>query len=119
MNSIRNQYKVNFSTLESFDKIKIVNSKNNWLSQSINDHYTVMEVNRLLAGISDIISSNEVNGKQFFTPSLQLAVIDVNQTRIYEDMEAYDENNEIEPSFVLPTQHFLEIVNSWKTYIEQ
>ncbi len=87
------------------------------MSQFIGDHYTFSDATRLLSGISRIVEENDSNNYDFYTQSEQLAVINNHETKIYHDLQAYEENNQIIPDFTLPTPHFKTIVEAWKNFL--
>ena len=97
--------------------MKVITSKNKWLSQFVADHDSQIEINRILNAVNRIIDNNDNSAKWYPTKSLQIAVVTSAMTKIYEDMESYEDNNSIEPSFTLPTADFKVILETWRAYL--
>jgi len=116
MNEILNQYKVSFSNPAGFGK-KLIDSVNVVMNQFIGDHYTFSDANDLLNIIDGIISSNSSEFDEVYTQSEQIALINSTVTKIYADMDAYLDDNNIAPDFTLPTAHFKIIVEAWRDYL--
>lgn len=64
---ILNQYHVIFSTSKDFALSNRIETVNSWLSQFIGNHYTLIEANRLLNGVNEILVSNDSNSYDFDT----------------------------------------------------
>jgi len=118
MNNILNKYSVKFSTSKDFALSNRVETINPWLTQFIGDHYTLIEANRLLTGVRKILISNDSGNYCFDTQSLQVASVTKSLTKIYEDVDKYEENPNMIADFSLPTQDFKVIVEAWKNYLE-
>ncbi|WP_419700955.1 hypothetical protein [Mucilaginibacter sp. NFX135] len=118
MNAILNQYKVQFFTLVGFALGNNITSINDLLSQIIGDHYTIYDANSLLNGIDQVLN-NTIPIIEFDTPSLQVAVVNSNITKLYEDFYSYENDNTIVPYYSLPTQDFQIIVQAWRNYLVQ
>ncbi len=116
MNEILNQYKVSFSKPTGFGK-KLIFSVNVVMNQFIGDHYTLNDANDLLNFVNEIISSNSSVFVDSYTQSEQIALINSTVTKIYADMDAYLDDNNITPNFTLPTAHFKVIVEAWRDYL--
>lgn len=114
---ILNQYKVKFSTPLNYAKRNRIDTINDWLSLFIEDHNSVYEANRLLSGVNDIINSNDLIGVDFDTPSMYVAHISSSITKIYQDLDDYLLNNDITPSYSIPTLDFRFVVEEWKNYL--
>lgn len=113
--SVLNDYQVRFSHHPRVGKT--LSTNNEWLSAYISDHYTIDEVNRLLDGINKVLRAQiPLAGGE--TQSLYLANITASETKIYEDSETWQQNNNISPDCTLPTPHFKIIVEAWKNYLE-
>ena len=118
MIEILNQYEVSFSNPASFGK-KLIASVNPVMNQFIGDHYRLNEANSLLNFVNDIISSNSSVFVDSYTQSEQIALINSTVTKIYADMDAYLDDNNITPDFTLPTPDFKVIVQAWRDYLQQ
>lgn len=114
---ILKQYKVSFSNPVS-NSMKDISTINETLSAFIWDHYTLSDANDLLNFINDIISSNGSVFEEVYTQSEALALINSTTTKIYIDMDAYGENNNLTPDFTLPTTDFKVIVEAWRDYLQ-
>ena len=53
----------------------------------------------------------------FPSQALQLAIIDSQTTRIYEEQDKFYENENSLPDFQLPTSDFKVIVEAWRDYL--
>lgn len=118
MKEILNQYKVSFSKPVGIGK-NLINSVNPVMNQFIGDHYRLSEANNLLNFVNGIISSNSSLFVDSYTQSEQIALINSTVTKIYADMDAYGENNNLTPDFTLPTPDFKVIVEAWRDYLQQ
>lgn len=115
--SILNDYKVQFFNRPSYGKQ--ISTINTWLSAYISDYYYIDAINRLLdKNISRVLSGEIINGGGQ-TQSSYLANITISETKIYKDMEAWEEDNNIAPDFVLPTLHFKVILEAWRDYLQR
>jgi len=112
MNAVLDNYEVNFSTLKDFPLLNKITSVNDLLSQFIGDHYKVSEVNRVLSGVGMVLN-NELIDYESYTQSMQIVVVNISITKIYEDMDAYEDNNNLAPDFSLSTSDFKVILESW------
>lgn len=113
--SILNDYKVQL--LNRPGSGKKISTINTWLSAYLDDYYYYDAANKLLNGINRVLSG-EIPKAGGQTQSLYLAEIKYSETKIYRDMEAWEEDNNITPDFVLPTAHFKVIVEAWKNYLQ-
>jgi hypothetical protein len=119
MNSILNKYQVRISTPVDYALYNKISTINPVMTQIIGNHYTIYDANALLSGVNDVISDPDIDKVDFYTNSLQLAVVTKTITKIYEDSDAYDDNNTITPFFTLPTQDFQVIAQAWRDYLLQ
>jgi hypothetical protein len=117
MNTILQQYQVQFSTPLNFVLYNKIITVNSVMSQIIGDHYTIYDANALLSGVNQVINDPNTNEMDFYTDSLQLALITKTVTIIFADSDAYDNDNTIAPSFSIPTTDFQIIVEAWKNYL--
>jgi hypothetical protein len=82
------------------------------------DDYYYDAANKLLNSINKVLSGEiPIAGGQ--TQSLYLVEIKISDTKIYRDMEAWEEDNNITPDFILPTAHFKVIVEAWRDYLQE
>lgn len=116
MNEILNQYKVKFSKPANFFT-KDISTIDETMSAFIWDHYTLSDANNLLNFVNEIISSNSSVFVDTYTQGEALALINNTVTKIYIDMDAYLDDNNITPDFTLPTAHFKVIVEAWRDYL--
>ena len=116
MNKILEHYKINLST-PGGDRA-LITAENMWLAQYINDHYELSEANRLLSGIDKVLNGQISEGGGV-TQSLQYAVVESQDTKIYKDVDDFMDNPSITPDFVLPTADFKVIVEAWRDYLQQ
>lgn len=115
-NSVLSDYKIQLLNRPRFGKG--ISSINTWLSAYLDDYYYYDAANKLLDSINRVLNGEiPIAGGQ--TQSLYLADIRINETKIYRDMEAWEENNNITPDFVLPTAHFKVIVEAWRDYLQE
>lgn len=117
MSKILDQYQVEFSMPVNLGGLKHISSINESMSQFIEDHYTIREANRLLSGINKTIAGIEPGEGGFYTQSLMIAIISASETKIYDNMDEYDDDESMLPSFELPTLDFKEIVEAWANYL--
>ncbi len=117
MNPILNQYDVQFSTPLNYALYNKITTVNSVMSQIIGDHYTIYDANALLTGVNQVMSDPNSNEIDFYTNSLQLAIVTKTLTNIYDDSDAYDDDDSIEPFYSLPTSDFLAIVQAWRDYL--
>ncbi|MCD9575452.1 hypothetical protein [Flavobacterium soyae] len=110
-------YKVQLTNRPGFGKQ--IFTINTWLSAYINDHYYVEEAERLLIGNINKVLSGEAYKGGGQTQSLYFAEIYRNETKIYQDLEAWEQNNNITPDFVLPTTDFKVIVEAWRDFLKK
>jgi len=75
-------------------------------------------VNNLLSDIVVVLNGDYLLGGGQ-TQSMYLANINIVETKIYQDIEAWEEDNNITPDFVLPTSDFKIIVEAWRDYLLQ
>lgn len=116
MKEILKQYNVNISTPE--DDRPLITSVNMWLAQYVNDHYTLSEANSLVSNV-DAVLNGQIPLGGGATQSLQYAKIELPDTKIYQDVDDYFDDDTITPDFVLPTTHFKVIVEAWRDYLQQ
>lgn len=112
---VLNRYEVKF--INTFEKQ--IHSINTWLSAYINDHYTIEETERLLNKNINKVLNGEIKKGGGQTQSLYFADITILETKIYQDMEAWEFDNSITPDFILPTSDFKIIVEAWRDYLLQ
>lgn len=82
----------------------------------ISDFYTIDMVKNLLSYIIEVLNGDYLLGGGQIQ-SMYLANINIVKTKIYQDIEAWEEDNNITPDFVLPTSYFKVIVEAWKDYL--
>lgn len=116
MSDILTSYEIKFSTSGDYAMLNKITSVNDLMSQFIGDHYTLCEANRLLSGIKSVLNSN-TSIYWTYTQSLQIAVLNNLITKIYEDIDAYESDNSINPDFSLPTSDFKIIVEAWVNFL--
>ncbi|MBP9689979.1 MAG: hypothetical protein KBE91_10240 [Bacteroidia bacterium] len=97
--------------------MKNISTIDETMSAFIWDHYTLNSANSLLNLIDGIISSNILEFDEVYTQGEALALINNTVTKIYIDMDAYLDDNNIPPDFTLPTAHFKVIVEAWRDYL--
>ncbi|WP_136468740.1 hypothetical protein [Flagellimonas onchidii] len=114
--TILERYKVNIST--PVGDRALITAENMWLAQYINDHYSLSEANRLLQSVNEVLTGVASLGGGA-TQSLQLANIELPDTKIYKDVDDYFDDETITPDFVLPTADFKVIVEAWRDYLQQ
>lgn len=114
--SILNDYKVQLLNRAPFGKQ--IFTVNIWLSAYLYDYYYYEAANELLNGINEVLNEDipRAGGQ---SRSLYLADININETKIYKDMEVWEEDNNITPDFILPTAHFKVIVEAWRDYLQE
>ena len=117
--SVLNQYKVKFMVRNLFNtNVKSILTISDMLSAYITDLNTANKVNQLLNDITEVLNHiHPLGGGQ--TQSTYLAHITATETKIYQDMEEWEENNNIQPDFTLPTSDFKVIVEAWRDYLQQ
>lgn len=113
--SILSDYKVQLVNRTNFGKQ--IFTVNDYLTACLNDFYYLEKVNDLLNNTNEVINTNGLE-IEFPTQSLYLIIITNSNVNIYQDMEAWDESNNITPDFVLPTAHFKVIVEAWRNYLK-
>ena len=107
--------------VELFNKVNLgkgLSTKDQMLTSVIFDHYNIRKANQLLDDICNILSGISLE-IAIPTPSLYLIEISLSTTKIYDDGHAWEEDNNIIPSFTLPTVDFKIIVEAWRDYITQ
>ena len=116
--SILNNYQVKFIMRNSHGKqVKSLNTSNTWLSALITEYYTIDRINDILSEINGVLNGiYPLAGG--VTQSLYLSRITIIETKIYQDLEAWEQNNNIQPDFVLPTSHFKVILEAWKEFLQ-
>lgn len=114
--SIFNDYNVNFFIPLNY-KGKCLSTINDWMSQFIGDHNKIETINSVLGNVNQVLNGN-VNHWIGENLGMQIAYVDVNETKIYKDANDWYVNNNITPDFVLPTTHFKVIVEAWRDYLQ-
>lgn len=114
--NILTDYKIQFFNRQGFGKNLL--TINGMLTGYLSDHYYLSLANLLLTEIDSVLNGEKTIGG-WDTQSMYLAKISVSETKIYQDMEAWEENNNISPDCVLPTAHFKVIVQAWRDYLMQ
>lgn len=109
-------YEVNFSTSKDFPLLNRITSVNDLLSQFIGDHYKASETNRLLTGVKMVLN-NELTNYESYTQSMQITVVNNSLAKIYGDMDAYEDNNNLAADFSLPASDFKVILEAWRDYL--
>ena len=113
--SILTDYKIQFFNRQGFGKK--ISTINGMLTGYLSDHYYLIIANLLLTETDSVLNGEKTIGG-WDTQSMYLAKISASETKIYKDMEAWEENNNISPDFVLPTTHFKIIVQAWRDYLQ-
>ncbi|WP_038331466.1 hypothetical protein [Empedobacter falsenii] len=110
-------YQVKFIIKTFFNEnFKSIESVNIWLSAYISDFNTLEKVNQLLNDINSVLNdSYMIGGGQ--TQSMYYAEIKSDKTKIYESIEAWEQNNNIQPDFMLPTTDFKVLVEAWRDFL--
>jgi hypothetical protein len=107
-------YQVKFELKKFFDKeFKGIYTTSDLLSSYIVEHNNLKKANLLSAEINAVLNGTKTSGG-WDTQGLLLAKITASETKLYDDFEAWAENNNIAPSFVLPTPDFKVIVEAWR-----
>jgi len=47
-----------------------------------------------------------------------MLIITNTQTKIYKDIDAWEQNNNVNPNFVLPTSDFKIVVEAWRQFLQ-
>lgn len=117
--SVLSNYKVRFSIKNIFNQnFKSMNTVNDMLTVYITDHNTIQKVNQLLDDINAVLNNNyPLGGGQ--TQIMYLSRISAAETKIYQDMEDWEQDNSIQPDFTLPTTDLKVIVEAWRDYLQQ
>lgn len=112
-----NNYQVRFSIKKFFNQdFKSMDTINDMLTMYITDYNNLPKVDQLIYSINGVLNGDyPLGGGQ--TQSLYLANITTAVTKIYQDMGEWEENNNIEPDYILPTSDFKEIVEAWRDYL--
>ncbi|WP_395053574.1 hypothetical protein [Flavobacterium sp.] len=113
--SILTDYKIQLINRNNIGKQII--SVNGILTGCINDHYYIQLVDYLLNEINDAIT---INGLEVGIPtqSSYLIIATASQTKLYKNADEWDNDNNITPDYVLPTQHFKIIVEAWRNFLQ-
>ena len=98
------------------DSRKRISTSNGMLTGYISDWYNLKLANELYDDICKI--SNDSSARILETQSFYVAVMNLLETKIYIDIDLWEEDNNIKPDCILPTKDFKEIVNSWKKFME-
>lgn len=113
--NILQDYKVQF-----FNKVgygKSLYTINGMLTGYISDHYTASKSGSLLSDVNNVLNGvYPLGGGQ--TQSLYFATITALETKLYQDLEVWENNNNVTPNYVLPTIHFKTIIEAWKNYLQ-
>ena len=113
------QYEVSFRVQRFFNQdFKKMDTVNDMLTVYITDHNTLMRANNLLEDIIAVLNGKyPLGGGQ--TQSLYLANVTATETKIYFDLEKWEEDNNIKPDYVLPTSDFKVIVEVWRDFLKK
>lgn len=115
--SVIQDYQVNFSTDIFFSKeFKKISTISDPLSNFLSDHNTLLTANLLLDEVNAVIAGTKPVGG-WDTQGLSLAIITATTTKIYNDLDAWENNNNMPPSFSLPTSDFKIIVEAWRDFL--
>lgn len=98
MNTLLSRYNVNIAT--PIGDRPLITAINMWLAQYINDHYELSEANRLLSGIDKVLNGQISEGGGV-TQSLQYAVVESQDTKIYKDVDDFMDNPSITPDLCI------------------
>lgn len=110
------KYQLKFRTNEIFNKkFKSISTINDMLTCSITDHNALDRANQLLTDINNVLNGDySLGGGE--TQSLYYATITISETKIYSDLELWEDNN-ISPDYILRTPDFKVIVEAWRDYL--
>lgn len=115
--SILNDYNVNFFIPLNYGE-RCISSVNDWMSQFIGDHYRVDTINSVISNVNNVLNGNVDNwiGENL---GMQIAYVELNETKIFKDAEEWYNNQSITPDFFLPTLHFKIILEAWRDYLQE
>ena len=116
--NVLNDYKVRFYEKKFFNRnFKLISTINDDLTGYIMDYDTMPKVNQLLNDITAVLSNDySLGGGQ--TQSMYLARITSIETKIYQDIEVWEQDNNIQADFILPSADLKVIVEAWKDYLQ-
>jgi predicted nuclease of restriction endonuclease-like RecB superfamily len=113
--SILSDYKIQLVNKTNFGKQ--IFTINDYFTGCLNDFYYLEKANDLVNLVIEVINTSGLE-IEFPTQSLYLIIIKNTNVNIYREIEAWEEDNNITPDFVLPTAHFKVIVEAWKNYLQ-
>lgn len=114
--SVLNNYNVQFFIPLNYGG-KCISTTNGWMSQLIGDHNTIQTINFVLNNVNQVLNGN-INHWIGENLGMQIAYVELNETKIYKDSEDWHTNNNITPDFILPTAHFKVIAEAWRDYLQ-
>ncbi|PPZ90483.1 hypothetical protein C3729_13040 [Cloacibacterium normanense] len=116
--NILNNYKVQFGIKKFFnDDFEFISTVNDSLSAFIWGADSVSRANQLLDSANRALSNPNPNSTTTYpAQSMMLVVIKKTTTRIYDEMDNYENPNHT-PDFELPTSDFKVIVEAWRDYL--
>lgn len=88
------------------------------MSQFISDHYRVDTINSVISNVNNVLNGNVDNwiGENL---GMQIAYVELNETKIFKDADEWFDDQTITPDFVLPTLHFKVILEAWSDYLQE
>lgn len=115
---ILEKYKVSFVTSQEFAIYNRICSVDATMSQFIGDHYVVNAANRLLKGLTNVLSG-KMDIYNPYSKSLFMLVADETVTRFYDYYDKDYEDSSVLPDYILPTADLAIIVEAWRNYLVQ
>lgn len=110
------QYNVRFRIDNIHGQLKTMDSNNEMLDAFV---FSIGNINGLNILINGLIELLEGRGSAIELPtqSMYIAMIDPIRTKIYEDIDTFYENPEIDADVDIPTLDFKEIIVAWRDFI--
>jgi hypothetical protein len=113
------KYKVSFKVQKIGNyQYKSVSSINIALSAYIEDHYTLDDVDDLIATIDTVQNKGASTEVINTTQSLNTSVITSKETKLFEGTDFYGTDNSMDRGFSISTTDFKIIVEAWRDFIE-
>ncbi|OJX28683.1 MAG: hypothetical protein BGO86_03545 [Chryseobacterium sp. 36-9] len=114
--SILSNYKVKFGLKIFFDtEYEFIDTISESLDSFIWEANNANRANQLLDAINYALANSDSN-ITYPAQSMMLAVIKKSTTKIYDEMDNYENSNHT-PDFELPTSDFKVIVEAWRDYL--
>ncbi len=115
---ILDEYKVKFGIQNVFgEQSKMIYTNNGLISTFLYQH-SLIEINQLLDVFTKLLTG-EVTFLESPTQSLLLCIANPTETMFYDDGDAWYNNPNATPDYVLPTSDFKVIVEAWRDYLAQ